>query len=73
MNKNKMKCNRHINIRLPDQLLNECLKISYEENISLSRVVRTLIWISKMEYFKHLRQYVFLDDFDPDYYDKIEK
>lgn len=73
MNKNKMKCNRHINIRLPDELLDECLKIGYEENMSLSKVIRTLIWISKMEYFQELRKYLFSDDFDPECYNEVEE
>lgn len=55
----KKKNDRHINIKLPDELLQEIQQISYEWNVSLSKTIRILLYLSKMDMLKDLRMFLF--------------
>ena len=62
--KSKVKNDRHINVRLPNELLESLNQWSYENNRSLSHTIRGFLWFSQLEILQDLREWVFNQDDD---------
>lgn len=50
---------RLLNVRLPNELLNEVIELAEKENISLSRMVRILLYMGKMDELEAVRNWMY--------------
>ena len=60
--KSRVKNDRHINVRLPNELLESLNQWSYENNRSLSHTIRGFLWFCRKEILQDLREWVLNPD-----------
>ena len=60
--KSRVKNDRHINVRLPNELLESLNQWSYENNRSLSHTIRGFLWFCQKEILQDLREWVLNPD-----------
>lgn len=53
---------RLLNVRLPESLLNEIVELAEKENVSLSRMVRFLLYLGKMDEKEAVREWLYNDE-----------
>lgn len=71
--KSKVKKSRHINIRLPDELLETLQDWSYRNNRSLSHTIRGFLYLAELENLYDLKQWLLNCDDTRDFNDLVKK
>lgn len=57
-NKAERKYNKHVNFRLDEETLDECIKIADEWNRSLSYVIRAMIYMTKKIMLEEIKEWM---------------
>jgi len=71
--KSKVKKSRHINVRLPDTLLETLENWSYRNNVSLSRTIRGFLTLAELENLYELKQWLLNCDDNRKFDDLVKK